>query len=321
MEDRLAIIARFQALLKENADGLARTMAKEMGKPVEQGLGTVGACDYRITWFVENVPALVAQVDVPNRAHSADDTVSYDPAGCVGFLPAFNFPCLMIVDFLVPALLCGNIVLMKPSEYGTATAQYVVRLLLEAGLPPDVVLIAEGGPEAGAAVVQAPILDALVFIGSSATGAKVAAAPVRSPRRTVLEMGGNDGFYVHKDVATDMPKGPLQDVAAVAAALATAKFDMMGENCDAAERIYVHEDIYDDFLEAFVATVRGFAVGDPLDEKTCVGTDKVPWRMDLLMMPFASSLTVLPCLYPPRIPGLLALCATGTLAPSFARLT
>ena len=114
---RMAVIEKFQALLRmrENAELLATVMAEEMGKPVSQGRETVGACDYRIQWFLDTVPDLLLD-ETPNAKSAPGDLISYDPMGVVGFLPAFNFPVLMLVDFLAPALLMGNVVLMKPSE-------------------------------------------------------------------------------------------------------------------------------------------------------------------------------------------------------------
>ena len=211
LAERAAVLAAFRGLLAASGDALPAVMAREMGKPLAQGRETVGACDYRIQWFLENAGALLDE-EQPNAAGAPGDAVRYEPAGVVGFLPAFNFPTLMLVDFLVPALLLGNTVLMKPSEHATQTALDLAQLLYAAGVPEDALQVVCGGPAVGAAVVAAP-LDGLVFIGSTATGGKIAAAPV-SPRRTVLEMGGNDGFFVAPDV---------EDVGATAALLATGK--------------------------------------------------------------------------------------------------
>ena len=149
------------------------------------------------------------------------------------FLAAWNFPTLMLVDVIVPALLSGCALLIKPSEYAPRTALRLLALLRRAGLPEGLVSVAVGGPAVGRAVVALPA-DSLIFIGSSPTGAKVAqavASGAAGPRRCVLEMGGSDAFYVAPDVA-DIPAGALGEgnpggVGGVAVALAGGKFDQV----------------------------------------------------------------------------------------------
>ena len=172
--DRVAVVRAFQSRLMAAADELAATMAKEVGKPVSQGRGEVEACGYRIDWFVENVPGLLDE-ESPNSTteDAAGHSIAYEPAGIVCFLSAWNFPVLMLVDFLTPAILTGNTVLLKPSEHATQTALALARLLHSAGLPSDSLQVAVGGADVGAAVVAHEELDSLVFIGSSTVGSQV----------------------------------------------------------------------------------------------------------------------------------------------------
>jgi len=141
--EKRVILQRFMAFLAEPrvANDLAATMATETGKPVSQGLGEVDACGYRIQWFLDNVLKAVS-TEHPEPEHFPSDSISHEPIGVCAFLSAWNFPTLMTVDYLMPALLCGNGVVIKPSEYASMTACKIKTLLDEAGLPPDLVQLA-----------------------------------------------------------------------------------------------------------------------------------------------------------------------------------
>ena len=260
LEARKSTLERFMAFLAADAvkADLASTMAQETGKPVTQGLGETDACGYRCQWFLDNAHKFTAAF-LPEPEQYPTDSVEIQPIGVCAFLSAWNFPTLMTVDYLMPALLCGNAVIIKPSEYASMTACKIKTLLDEAGVPRYLVQLAIGGPKVGQCLLSLP-LASVVFIGSTAVGEQVRHSGT-TPRRIVLELGGNDPFYVHSDVK----------VSSVATALAEGKHDMMGENCDACERIYVHEDVWDHFVKSFVETVEAFQIGDPQDEATYIG--------------------------------------------------
>jgi acyl-CoA reductase-like NAD-dependent aldehyde dehydrogenase len=178
----------------------------------------------------------------------------------VANISAWNYPYFVGSNVFVPALLTGNAVLYKPSEYATLTGQHIADMLHAAGAPLDVFVPVIGGGPTGAALLRQPV-DGVFFTGSHATGSRIAAAAGRAMIKAQLELGGKDPIYVCEDV----------DVKAAAAAVADGAFYNTGQSCCSVERIYVHASVHDAFLEAFVAEVRGFAIGDPMDEKTYIG--------------------------------------------------
>jgi acyl-CoA reductase-like NAD-dependent aldehyde dehydrogenase len=151
-------------------------------------------------------------------------------------------------------------VLYKPSEFVPQTGQAIAQLMREAGLPEGIFQTVTGLGVAGAALLEHP-LNGVFFTGSYATGSKIAVAAAKHMMKVQLELGGKDPAYIAADA----------DVAIAAPAVADGAFYNTGQSCCAVERIYVHESIYPSFLEHFMATVNGFAVGDPMDEHTYLG--------------------------------------------------
>jgi acyl-CoA reductase-like NAD-dependent aldehyde dehydrogenase len=172
---------------------------------------------------------------------------------------------------VVPALLAGNAVLYKPSEHATLTGAHLVRLLHQAGVPRDVLALVVGAGAAGAALLEQPI-DGLFFTGSVATGKRIAAALAGRLVKLQLELGGKDPSYVRADA----------DPQAAAESLADGAMYNTGQSCCSVERIYVHEAVYDAFLEHFLKTVDGFQAGDPMDERTYIGAIARAPQLDVL---------------------------------------
>jgi acyl-CoA reductase-like NAD-dependent aldehyde dehydrogenase len=171
----------------------------------------------------------------------------------------------------VPALLTGNAVLYKPSEYATLTGLEIARLLHQAGVPPDVFQTLVGAGPVGAALLEQK-LDGLFFTGSYATGARIAQATGSRFMKLQLELGGKDPTYVCDDA----------DPTAAAQSLADGAMYNTGQSCCSVERIYVHEKIHDAFVAAFVETVKGFKVGDPMSEETYIGAITRAQQLDVL---------------------------------------
>lgn len=259
LAERKKAIAVFAGLLEKNKDELAARLTSEMGKPVTQSRNELTALQGRIRFFLENVERALADEAV----HEKDawrETITYEPLGLVGNVSAWNYPYFVGSNVFVPALLAGNAVLYKPSEFATLTGLAITDALHAAGVPAAVFAPVIGGGEAGRALVEQP-LDAVFFTGSYATGRKIAEAAARQLMKVQLELGGKDPVYVADDV----------DAVAAARATADGAFYNTGQSCCSVERLYVQERIHDAFVEAFVAEVQGFAVGDPMDEKTYIG--------------------------------------------------
>jgi acyl-CoA reductase-like NAD-dependent aldehyde dehydrogenase len=188
------------------------------------------------------------------------EQITHEPLGIIGNISAWNYPYFVGSNVFIPALLAGNAVLYKPSEYAAMTGEAIASLITEAGIPEGVFQVLIGKGQVGADLLSHP-LNGIFFTGSYATGRKIATAAAQHLIKVQLELGGKDPAYVCEDVEVDR----------VAPSLADGAFYNTGQSCCAIERIYVHEQIYEAFVEAFVATVKGFQVGNPADETTYIG--------------------------------------------------
>jgi acyl-CoA reductase-like NAD-dependent aldehyde dehydrogenase len=259
LAERKAAIARFRASIVAELETLARTLTAEVGKPVAQSRNELNGFLGRIDFFLAEVEASTASEEVFADS-GITERIGHDPLGVVANISAWNYPYFVGGNVFVPALLTGNSVLYKPSEFATLTGLHIARLLHGAGVPDDVFIAVVGGGEVGAALVEEDI-DGVFFTGSAATGARIAAAVGPRMMRLQLELGGKDPSYVADDA----------DPKTAAESLADGAMYNTGQSCCSVERIYVHERIHDAFVDAFVATVAGFKVGDPADDGTYIG--------------------------------------------------
>lgn len=258
-KEREQIIRVFRNSLEQNVEQLARTLTSEMGKPKQQAKDEIlGTCQ-RIDFFLEQTASELKMKEVYRKAQ-ATERISYDPLGVVANISAWNYPYFVGSNVFVPALLTGNAVLYKPSEFATLTGLAIADLLYAAGVPQDVFVLVIGTGAVGAELLRQR-LDGVFFTGSYATGRKIAIEAAKHLMKIQLELGGKDPTYVCDDV----------EAKSVAASLADGAFYNAGQSCCAVERIYVHAKVYDAFLAAFVDTVRGFRMGDPCDESTYIG--------------------------------------------------
>ena len=270
LKDRLEIVRRFGTLLAERTEPLAALLTGEMGKPVTQSRNELKAMQARIAFFLEHTERATADETVFASA-DIDERIVYEPLGVVANISAWNYPYFVGSNVYLPALLTGNAVLYKPSEFASLSGLAVAELFAEAGLPPDLFIPIVGRGEAGAALLEQDI-DAVCFTGSYQTGRKIAEAAASRLLRVQLELGGKDPAYVCDDVNVD----------SVAAAVAEGAFYNTGQSCCAVERVYVHEAIADDFVTAFLEAVHGYAVGDPMDDRTFIGPLARQPQLDVL---------------------------------------
>ena len=189
------------------------------------------------------------------------EKISYEPLGVVCNISAWNYPYLVGVNVIVPALLAGNAVLYKPSEYSTLTGLEMERLLKEAGLPHDVFQVAVGARAVGELLLELSF-DGYFFTGSYKTGKYIygKVAPKMVPCQ--CELGGKDPLYVADDVA---------DLKTVVAGTADGAFYNNGQSCCSVERIYVHEKIYDRYVAEFVKEVKSWKIGKPTEAGVYIG--------------------------------------------------
>ena len=257
--ERLAVIRRFRTGLVAELETLATTLTQEVGKPISQARNELNGLLPRIDFFADNAEAAIRDEHVFDDG-GMHEQISHIPLGVVANISAWNYPWFVGCNVIVPALLTGNAVLYKPSEFAAQTGLHITRLLHQAGVPADVMQAVIGAGDVGAALLEQRI-DGLFFTGSHATGVRI--AQVLAPRlvKVQLELGGKDPTYVCADA----------DVKVAAESLADGAMYNTGQSCCSVERIYVHESLHDAFVEHFLATVAGFKVGDPMDAGTYIG--------------------------------------------------
>jgi acyl-CoA reductase-like NAD-dependent aldehyde dehydrogenase len=270
LAERQACIAAFRSGVVRDLEQLAATMTRETGKPIRMARNELNGLLPRIDFFLaETGPATAAETVFDEGGMR--EQIQHEPLGLVANISAWNYPWFVGCNVILPALLTGNAVLYKPSEYATLTGLEIARLLHEAGVPREIMVCLVGGGEVGAALLEQPV-DGVFFTGSHGTGQRIAQAVGQRFVKLQLELGGKDPTYVCEDA----------DPGAAAESLADGAMYNTGQSCCSVERIYVHEKIHDAFVEAFVAAVSGFRMGDPMNEDTYIGAITRAQQLDVL---------------------------------------
>ncbi|MFE3524789.1 NADP-dependent succinic semialdehyde dehydrogenase [Streptomyces sp. NPDC059161] len=264
-EQRARLVVRAADLLDGDRDDIARTMTLEMGKPVAAARAEAAKCAKALRWYAEHAPRLLADEEPsPNdvRDSGADRArVHYRPLGVVLAVMPWNFPLWQVVRFAAPALMAGNVALLKHASNVPQTALYLEELFRRAGFPDgcfQTLLIGSDGVER---VLRDRRVAAATLTGSEPAGRSVAAICGDEIKKTVLELGGSDPYLVLASA----------DVGRAARTAVTARVQNNGQSCIAAKRFIVHTDVYDAFAEQFTAGMRELKIGDPLLDETDVG--------------------------------------------------
>jgi acyl-CoA reductase-like NAD-dependent aldehyde dehydrogenase len=251
---RIKIIQDFSTLLDAQIELLAAILTSEVGKPLQQSRNEINGARTRIKWLSENAIKYLGEEEM-SLSNDLEEKISYEPLGVICNISAWNYPWLVGVNVFVTALLAGNAVMYKPSEFATLTGLEIEKLLKQAGVPEGIFQLAIGGKEVGALLLDLP-MDGYFFTGSYKTGKYIYQKCASKMVPCQLEMGGKDPLYVANDVA---------DIRQVAAATADGAFYNNGQSCCSVERIYVEEDIYDAYLDEFVKEVKSWKIGNPTE--------------------------------------------------------
>jgi glyceraldehyde-3-phosphate dehydrogenase (NADP+) len=260
---RADILRRAADLLDADTEEIARTISLEVGKPIGEARGEAGRLGemFRLASFEgTQLRGETLPLDAQAGAEGKFGFTLRIPTGVVVAITPFNYPGLLVVHKIAPALAAGNAVILKPASQAPLTALAITRKLIEAGLPePALQTITGGGSAVGMALVQDPRVRKVSFTGSTSVGEEI--TRVAGVKRLSLELGANCPMIV-------MPDGDLETAAA---ASATGGYVNAGQVCISLQRVIVHEDVYDDYLEALREPVAAFQMGDPLLDVTKIG--------------------------------------------------
>jgi succinate-semialdehyde dehydrogenase/glutarate-semialdehyde dehydrogenase len=256
--DRAQWMQKAGALLDAESRELGRLMTLEMGKPIGAGIAEAEKCATACRYYADNAERFLADQPVKMEGKS---WVAFQPVGVVLAIMPWNFPFWQVFRFAAPALMAGNVGVLKHASNVPQCALAIEDIFRRAGFADGVFQTLLIGSDLVEGIVADKRIAAVTLTGSEAAGRSVASAAGKNVKKSVMELGGSDPFIV-------MPSADLEQ--AVSTAI-TARMINNGQSCIAAKRFIIHEKIYDDFLKRFVAGVSALRIGDPMDEKTQLG--------------------------------------------------
>jgi succinate-semialdehyde dehydrogenase/glutarate-semialdehyde dehydrogenase len=245
--------------LDDERDSLARLITDEMGKRLAEARAEIEKCAWVCRYYAENAERMLA--DVVLESDATDSRVVHLPLGTLLAVMPWNFPAWQVFRAAVPAIMAGNVVLLKHASNVPGTALRLATLFEAAGFEAGVFQTLLIGPERVEDLLADRRVNAVTVTGSTAAGSAVAATAGRNLKKTVLELGGSDPFIVL----------PSADLDAALDTATTARMLNNGQSCIAAKRFIVHADVYDRFMNGFVERFEALTVGDPLEASTDVG--------------------------------------------------
>jgi len=258
--ERAAILTRAVDAFVSAKDGIAEEITWQMGRPIRSAAGEVGGFEERARHMISIAAESLVDVKVDEK-DGFTRFIRRDPIGLVFVVAPWNYPYLTSVNTIIPALMAGNSVVLKHSAQTPLCAERYADAFREAGLPAGLFSYLHLDHAETSRVIRATEVDFVAFTGSVPGGEMVEAAAAGRFIGVGLELGGKDPAYVRADV----------DVGNAVENLVDGSFFNSGQSCCGIERIYVHQDIYDQFLEGFVELTRGYKLGNPTDPETTIG--------------------------------------------------
>ncbi len=256
-EGRRKYLLNLQSVFKKNREVLAQVLARDVGKAHWECLTEIDALSAKIDITLSDGVRDTQEVWFENLVGPGSrGGWKYKPLGVVAVLGPFNFPAHLPNGHWVPALIMGNTVVFKPSEFAPTIAQFIAECFDEAGFPEGVFNLVHGARDMGEALVVHPKVQGIFFTGSYAAGRAIKSATLNFPQKLLaLEMGGKNTTVILEDARLDL---------ALSESLQSA-FLTSGQRCSATSRIFIHENLFETFLEKFVNLTRGLEVGYPFD--------------------------------------------------------
>jgi succinate-semialdehyde dehydrogenase/glutarate-semialdehyde dehydrogenase len=257
--DRAALMTRAAEILEDEKAKFGKLMTLEMGKPIAAGIAEAEKCALACRYYAECAQNFLAERNVVVKDGRA--WIAFQPLGVVLAVMPWNFPFWQVFRFAAPALMAGNVGILKHASNVPQCALAIEDVFKRAGFADGVFQTLLVGTAPVATMIADRRIAAVTLTGSEGAGREVASTAGKNLKKAVIELGGSDPFIV-------MPSADLDNAAKTAV---TARMINNGQSCIAAKRFIIHEKIYDGFMNRFVAGVKALCVGDPMDPKTQVG--------------------------------------------------
>jgi succinate-semialdehyde dehydrogenase / glutarate-semialdehyde dehydrogenase len=259
LDERAAMMSRAAEILEAEKNNFARLMTLEMGKPIKGAIGEAEKCAWVCRYYAETARQHLADIVIETNATKSH--VAFQPLGPVLAVMPWNFPFWQVFRFAAPALMAGNVGLLKHASNVPQCALAIEDIFRRAGFAEGVFQTLLIGSDAVESILEDKRVAAVTLTGSEPAGRSVASIAGKQIKKTVLELGGSDPFIV-------MPSADFDDAVTTAVKSRTIN---NGQSCIAAKRFIVAEQIYEKFETAFVNEMKALRVGDPLDEATDIG--------------------------------------------------
>jgi acyl-CoA reductase-like NAD-dependent aldehyde dehydrogenase len=257
---RAAILEKLAALLEERAEGAARMIALEAAKPISTAKGEVARTISTYKFAAQEARRIHGETIPLDAAPGGEGRIAYtvrEPLGVIGAITPFNFPMNLVAHKVGPAIAAGNTVVLKPASQTPLSAYFIAELLQEAGLPAGALNVITGsGRVVGDKIVTDDRVNMITFTGSPSVG--IGIRNKAGLKRVTLELGSNSGLII--DEGVDLDK--------IISRCVTGAFSFQGQVCISLQRVYVHEALYEEFVEKFTAAAKQLKTGDPLDPTT-----------------------------------------------------
>jgi acyl-CoA reductase-like NAD-dependent aldehyde dehydrogenase len=259
IDRRAEFLYAFAKELRKNKEHLARTATQEMGKAIKESRSEVEKCAWTIEYFADHGKIFSTGEVVNTDARKS--TIMFQPLGVIGSIMPWNFPYWQGLRFAAPALMAGNVIVLKPASATLQCGIEIEKTFDNAGVPEGVFQTAVGDSRIAETLIDSNGINAVTFTGSVPVGAKVAQRATSQLKKTVLELGGSDPFIVCEDA----------DIEKASTGAVKGRFINCGQSCIASKRFIVVKDVAEEFAEKFVQKTEKLKVGDPLSDDTDLG--------------------------------------------------